>query len=38
VAGGAGDEHSLRANEESYPKIFLRPRILRSVVPVGLYC
>jgi 4-hydroxymandelate oxidase len=36
VAGGAGDEHSLRANEESYQKIFLRPRVLRSVVPVDL--
>ncbi len=29
VAGGAGDEHSIRANEESYRKIFLRPRVLR---------
>ncbi|MBV9998292.1 MAG: alpha-hydroxy-acid oxidizing protein [Verrucomicrobia bacterium] len=36
VAGGAGDEHSLRANEESYQRIFLRPRVLRSVVPVDL--
>jgi 4-hydroxymandelate oxidase len=36
VAGGAGDEHSLRANEESYRRIFLRPRVLRPVVPVDL--
>ena len=36
VAGGAGDEHSLRANEEGYQKIFLRPRVLRSVAPVDL--
>jgi 4-hydroxymandelate oxidase len=34
VAGGAGHEHSIRANEESYQRIFLRPRVLRSVVPV----
>jgi 4-hydroxymandelate oxidase len=32
VAGGAGDEHSIRANEESYQRIFLRPRVLRSQV------
>ena len=36
VAGGAGDEHSTRANEESYRKIFLRPRVLRTVAPVEL--
>jgi 4-hydroxymandelate oxidase len=36
VAGGAGDEHSIRANEESYQRIFLRPRVLRSVAPVDL--
>ncbi|MBV9490860.1 MAG: alpha-hydroxy-acid oxidizing protein [Verrucomicrobia bacterium] len=36
VAGGAGDEHSIRANEESYQRIFLRPRVLRSVVRVDL--
>jgi 4-hydroxymandelate oxidase len=36
VAGGAGDEHSLRANEESYQRIFLRPRVLRPVLPVNL--
>ena len=36
VAGGAGDEHSVRANEDSYRKIFLRPRVLRSVTPVEL--
>ena len=36
VAGGAGEEHSIRANEESYQRIFLRPRVLRSVTPVDL--
>jgi 4-hydroxymandelate oxidase len=36
VAGGAGEEHSIRANEESYQRIFLRPRVLRSVAPVDL--
>src|SRR3984957_1794124 len=36
VAGGAGDEHSIRANEDSYRKIFLRPRVLRTVGPVDL--
>jgi 4-hydroxymandelate oxidase len=36
VAGGAGDEHSVRANEDGYRKIFLRPRVLRSVSPVEL--
>jgi 4-hydroxymandelate oxidase len=36
IAGGAGDEHSIRANEESYQRIFLRPRVLRSVAPVNL--
>jgi FMN-dependent dehydrogenase len=36
VAGGAGEEHSIRANEDSYQRIFLRPRLLRSVGPVDL--
>jgi 4-hydroxymandelate oxidase len=36
VAGGAGDEYSIRANEESYQRIFLRPRVLRSAGPVDL--
>jgi 4-hydroxymandelate oxidase len=36
VAGGAGEEYSIRANEESYQRIFLRPRVLRSVGPVDL--
>jgi 4-hydroxymandelate oxidase len=36
VAGGAGDEHSIRANEASYEKIFLRPRVLQCVGPVNL--
>jgi 4-hydroxymandelate oxidase len=36
VAGGAGDEHSVHANQESYRKIFLRPRVLRTVTPVDL--
>jgi 4-hydroxymandelate oxidase len=36
VAGGAGEEHSIRANEESYQRIFLRPHVLRSVDPVDL--
>jgi 4-hydroxymandelate oxidase len=36
VAGGAGDECSIRANEESYQKIVLRPRVLRSEAPVEL--
>ena len=36
VAGGAGDEYSIRANEESYQRIFLRPRVLRPVAPVDL--
>jgi hypothetical protein len=27
VAGGAGEEHSIRANEDSYQRIFLRPRV-----------
>jgi 4-hydroxymandelate oxidase len=36
VAGGAGDEHSIVANEESYRKIFLRPRVLRTIAPVDL--
>jgi 4-hydroxymandelate oxidase len=36
VAGGAGEEHSIRANQESYQRIFLRPRVLRSVASVDL--
>jgi 4-hydroxymandelate oxidase len=36
VAGGAGDEHSIRVNEASYANIFLRPRVLRSVGPANL--
>jgi 4-hydroxymandelate oxidase len=36
VAGGAGEEHSIRANEESYQRIFLRPHVLRSAGPVDL--
>ena len=36
VAGGAGDEHSIRANEASYQRISLRPRVLRSAGPVDL--
>src|SRR5215469_7479377 len=36
VAGGAGDEYSIRANEESYQRIFLRPRVLRSVGRIDL--
>ena len=36
VAGGAGEEYSIRANEESYQRIFLRPRVLRSVGPADL--
>jgi 4-hydroxymandelate oxidase len=36
VAGGAAEEHSIRANEESYQRIFLRPRALRSEGPVDL--
>ena len=34
VAGGAGDELSLRANEAAFDKIFLLPRVLRPVTPV----
>jgi FMN-dependent dehydrogenase/Lactate racemase N-terminal domain len=36
VAGGADDEHSIRANEESFRRIFLRPRVLQTVTPVDL--
>jgi 4-hydroxymandelate oxidase len=36
VAGGAADERSISANEESYSRIFLRPRVLRTVAPVDL--
>ncbi len=35
VAGGAGDEISLRANQTAFEKIFLLPRVLRSVTPVN---
>jgi 4-hydroxymandelate oxidase len=35
VAGGAGDEISLRANQTAFDKIFLLPRVLRSVTPVN---
>jgi 4-hydroxymandelate oxidase len=35
VAGGAGDELSLRANQTAFDKIFLLPRVLRSVTPVN---
>src|SRR5258708_3495494 len=33
VAGGAGEEHSIRAHQESYRKIFLRPRVVRTPAP-----
>src|SRR6202007_1727481 len=36
VSGGASDEYSIRANEKSYRKILLRPRVLRPVMPVAL--
>src|SRR6516225_5476619 len=36
VAGGAGDEISLRANRAAFDRIFLRPRVLRDVLPVEL--
>jgi len=36
VAGGAGDEISLRANTTAFDKIFLRPRVLREVSEVQL--
>ena len=36
VAGGAGDEISLRANAEAFDRIFLRPRVLREVSTVKL--
>jgi len=35
VAGGAGDEISLRANQTAFERIFLLPRALRSVTPVN---
>ena len=35
VAGGAGDEISLRANQTAFDKIFLLPRVLRGVTPVN---
>ena len=34
VAGGAGDEISLRANQTAFDRIFLLPRVLRNVTPV----
>jgi 4-hydroxymandelate oxidase len=34
VAGGAGDEISLRANQAAFDSIFLWPRVLRKVIPV----
>jgi 4-hydroxymandelate oxidase len=34
VAGGAGDEISLQANQAAFDKILLLPRVLRSVTPV----
>src|ERR1700737_4638988 len=36
VAGGAGEGYSIRANEGSYQRILLRPRVLRFVGPVDL--
>jgi 4-hydroxymandelate oxidase len=36
VARGAGEEYSIRANQESYQRIFLRPHVLRSVGPADL--
>jgi 4-hydroxymandelate oxidase len=36
IAGGAGDEHSVHANTESYQKIFLRPRVMRPVGAIHL--
>jgi 4-hydroxymandelate oxidase len=36
IAGGAGDEHSVRANEDNYQRIFLRPRVLRFTGPADL--
>jgi 4-hydroxymandelate oxidase len=33
VAGGAGDEISLRANQTAFDRIFLLPRVLRNVTP-----
>jgi 4-hydroxymandelate oxidase len=35
VAGGAGDEISLRANQAAFDKILLLPRALRKVTPVN---
>src|ERR1700720_372643 len=34
VAGGAGDEISLRANQAAFDSILLWPRVLRKVIPV----
>jgi 4-hydroxymandelate oxidase len=36
VAGGAADEHSIRANETSYQNISLRPHVLRASGPADL--
>jgi 4-hydroxymandelate oxidase len=36
IAGGAGEEHSIRANKDSYQRIFLRPRVLRFAGPADL--
>jgi 4-hydroxymandelate oxidase len=36
LAGGAGDEHSVKANTKSYQKIFLRPRVLRPVKTIEI--
>jgi 4-hydroxymandelate oxidase len=36
LAGGAGDEHTLRANEQHWADIGLRPRVLRDTRPVSL--
>ena len=33
VAGGAGDEHTLRRNAEAWPALHLRPRVLRPLLP-----
>ena len=34
LAGGAGDEISLRANQIAFDRIYLLPRVLRDVTPV----
>src|SRR5260370_7862081 len=35
VAGGAGDEISLRANQTAFEKIFLLPLVLRTLTPLN---